>query len=115
EAEHRAVLAERPGTDQHLADAISGTRLQRMRAKQRQGIFSVRKRCPACSFHESGWRDSNPRPLRPERSALPSCATPRDEPWSAYNTTPAKVKSAGQRGDPALWAALPAARRTSSR
>jgi hypothetical protein len=25
----------------------------------------------------SGWRDSNPRPLRPERSALPSCATPR--------------------------------------
>src|ERR1700744_2013069 len=29
------------------------------------------------SIHESGWRDSNPRPLRPERSALPSCATPR--------------------------------------
>ena len=26
----------------------------------------------------SGWRDLNPRPLRPERSALPSCATPRD-------------------------------------
>ena len=25
----------------------------------------------------SGWRDLNPRPLRPERSALPSCATPR--------------------------------------
>ena len=25
----------------------------------------------------SGWRGSNPRPLRPERSALPSCATPR--------------------------------------
>ena len=25
----------------------------------------------------SGWRDSNPRPLRPERSALPGCATPR--------------------------------------
>jgi hypothetical protein len=31
------------------------------------------------SFPLSGWRDSNPRPLRPERSALPSCATPR---WS---------------------------------
>src|SRR6185503_17490118 len=29
------------------------------------------------STSESGWRDSNPRPLRPERSALPSCATPR--------------------------------------
>src|SRR3954471_9287042 len=28
----------------------------------------------------SGWRDSNPRPLRPERSALPSCATPRVKP-----------------------------------
>src|ERR1700683_1480193 len=26
----------------------------------------------------SGWGDLNPRPLRPERSALPSCATPRD-------------------------------------
>ena len=25
----------------------------------------------------SGWRDLNPRPLRPERSALPSCATAR--------------------------------------
>src|SRR5438876_5631348 len=28
-------------------------------------------------LHWSGWRDLNPRPLRPERSALPSCATPR--------------------------------------
>src|SRR5690606_34175722 len=28
----------------------------------------------------SGWRDLNPRPLRPERSALPSCATPRGMP-----------------------------------
>ncbi len=26
----------------------------------------------------SGWRDLNPRPLRPERSALPSCATARN-------------------------------------
>ncbi len=25
----------------------------------------------------SGWPDSNRRPLRPERSALPGCATPR--------------------------------------
>src|SRR5436190_23570665 len=30
-----------------------------------------------CRFALSGWRDLNPRPLRPERSALPSCATPR--------------------------------------
>jgi hypothetical protein len=39
---------------------------------------------PARACHlrrrESGWRDSNPRPLRPERSALPSCATPRVKP-----------------------------------
>ena len=27
----------------------------------------------------SGWRDLNPRPLRPERSALPGCATPRSQ------------------------------------
>jgi hypothetical protein len=32
------------------------------------------------STKQSGWRDSNPRPLRPERSALPSCATPRLKP-----------------------------------
>jgi hypothetical protein len=35
---------------------------------------------PAIRHFESGWRDSNPRPLRPERSALPSCATPRLKP-----------------------------------
>ena len=29
------------------------------------------------SFDWSGWRDLNPRPPRPERGALPSCATPR--------------------------------------
>ncbi|GAU67826.1 hypothetical protein SSP35_05_03930 [Streptomyces sp. NBRC 110611] len=32
---------------------------------------------PLLLFLQSGWRDLNPRPLRPERSALPSCATPR--------------------------------------
>lgn len=31
----------------------------------------------ATGHFQSGWRDLNPRPLRPERSALPSCATPR--------------------------------------
>jgi hypothetical protein len=30
---------------------------------------------PQCFW--SGWRDSNPRPLAPKASALPSCATPR--------------------------------------
>src|SRR5690606_4433494 len=70
-----------------------------------QGTFSVRRKCPDEFFHESGWRDSNPRPLRPERSALPSCATPRIEPRSAYNTSPQKIKSAGQRRNPARSAA----------
>ena len=28
----------------------------------------------------SEWRDLNPRPLRPERSTLPNCATPRKNP-----------------------------------
>lgn len=32
---------------------------------------------PLTCIFVSGWRDLNPRPLRPERSALPSCATPR--------------------------------------
>jgi hypothetical protein len=30
-----------------------------------------------CMQTKSGWPDLNRRPLRPERSALPSCATPR--------------------------------------
>ena len=44
----------------------------------------------ACLVNWSGWPDLNRRPLRPERSALPSCATPRrphqipvpGEPWT---------------------------------
>ena len=30
------------------------------------------------AFHQSGWRDLNPRPLVPQTSALPSCATTRN-------------------------------------
>ncbi len=29
------------------------------------------------NFDQSGWPDSNRRPRRPERRALPACATPR--------------------------------------
>ncbi len=32
----------------------------------------------------SGSRDLNPGPLRPERSALPSCATPREADYISY-------------------------------
>ncbi len=43
---------------------------------EREGPRS-RLRRPGAPLTVSGWRDLNPRPLRPERSALPSCATPR--------------------------------------
>ena len=33
--------------------------------------------------HWSGWGDLNSRPPRPERGALPSCATPRSD-WGCY-------------------------------
>ena len=53
----------------------------------------------------SGWRDLNPRPLRPERSALPSCATPR---WS-----PASLAEPGRMVSPPASAGWPrAGRRT---
>ena len=42
----------------------------------------------------SGWRDLNPRPLRPERSALPSCATPRCPMSIAYLVGKPKPRSA---------------------
>ena len=32
-------------------------------------------------FYLSGWGDSNSRPRRPERRALPGCATPRKNGW----------------------------------
>ena len=46
----------------------------RLNARERPLISRSADQGP---FSLSGWRDSNPRPLRPERSALPSCATPR--------------------------------------
>ena len=51
---------------------------------------------PDLLLQPSGWRDSNPRPLRPERSALPSCATPRLCPVSlAESCTEAEIDSYG--------------------
>ncbi len=34
--------------------------------------------CVKSFYFWSEWRDLNPRPLRPERSTLPNCATPRN-------------------------------------
>ena len=42
-----------------------------------RGRLRGRKGGLTWSFSESGRRDLNPRPLRPERSALPNCATSR--------------------------------------
>ena len=42
---------------------------RRMRRRMEANVIAART--------QSGWRDSNPRPQRPERCALPSCATPR--------------------------------------
>ena len=39
--------------------------------------LEIKKAEPKFRLELSGWRDLNPRPLRPERSALPSCATAR--------------------------------------
>jgi hypothetical protein len=42
-----------------------------------EDVSVLRARPRKRAWPASGWRDLNPRPLRPERSALPSCATPR--------------------------------------
>ena len=55
---------------------------QHTRAKTTKNPRTSKERCPGTT-HWSGWRDLNPRPLRPERSALPSCATPRAFPTIA--------------------------------
>src|SRR5215471_10164912 len=46
----------------------------------------------------SGWPDLNRRPLRPERSALPSCATPRRLP--ERREVPGEPRTPGSLADP---------------
>ena len=53
----------------------------------------LRRRVLTCTATVSGWRDLNPRPLRPERSALPSCATPRAVP--SNSSPPAAAPAPG--------------------
>ena len=83
--------------------------------------------CRNTGCHLSGWRDLNPRPLRPERSALPSCATPRWspaslaearracrpalQPVSGRRPASAGWPRAGRRNAPARTATCPARRR----
>ncbi len=52
--------------------------LQRALERQPWPDFRGKVQVVGLLFPWSGWPDLNRRPLRPERSALPSCATPRD-------------------------------------
>ena len=47
--------------------------------------YPIKNTASLTTCNQSGWRDSNTRPLRPERSALPSWATPRK--WEFSLTT----------------------------
>ncbi len=85
-----ALLRARERPDQRAEEESSRPRsspnfLPRPPRNAVRGGLPDRKTAPHLQFHQSGWRDLNPRPLRPERSALPSCATPRDR-VEAYPT-----------------------------
>ena len=59
----------------HRTGQDGGRGIRRCAPPTPSSLGTTRKR--AFPPRWSGWRDLNPRPLRPERSALPSCATPR--------------------------------------
>ena len=75
-----------PAMDVDAANTVAA--LIRARFCDQQAVLTPQRgrpvplTCGNTSRCASGWRDSNPRPLRPERSALPSCATPRQRPPS---------------------------------
>lgn len=59
---------------------------------------------PDLLFLQSGWRDLNPRPLRPERSALPSCATPRSNELYFSGLIPVgEIRFLWSRGEGLTW------------
>lgn len=63
-----------------VGGAVSGTFTYRRRATPET------KKARICGlFDWSEWSDSNTRPPRPERGALPDCATLRDQ-WRSYRT-----------------------------
>ncbi len=82
------IFAEKIGTNRRLLD-----RKIVWNWKEEWGVLAEKKdkmppvrdrseRIPSAQSEKSltwsGWRDLNPRPLRPERSALANCATPRN-------------------------------------
>jgi hypothetical protein len=64
-----------------LIDASASCAIMRHLARSRRRRMlrepAAKRRNCGIPTRWSGRRDSNPRPLRPERSALPGCATPR--------------------------------------
>ena len=91
---------------QTCSTPISMRSLQRVTLGQSQV-----RRGSVISANQSGWRDSNPRPLRPERSTLPSCATPRVKPRQRIAPAGCEAKrlTAGSRGVNGCQAGFPAA------
>ena len=61
-------------------NSLSGSMLG---AKKKEVLSTVVER--TFFFFGSGWQDSNLRPRRPERRALPGCATPREWPFATDN------------------------------
>jgi hypothetical protein len=55
----------------------SGERVRFCEIRGRFGACGTARGSQNPGVSWSGWRDSNPRPLAPKASALPSCATPR--------------------------------------
>jgi hypothetical protein len=58
-------------------------------------------------MNESGWWDLNPRPLAPEASALPSCATARDSKFYRLFSRLAQVTHSRRVPNEALYQAEP--------
>ena len=73
---HRFVISNR--TNPNFAESFGYIRIHSVRAFSVLSVFQLKKSaCVQTDLTKSGWQDSNLRPLRPERSALPGCATSR--------------------------------------
>jgi hypothetical protein len=74
----------RYAANQRIRHAIDWWTFKHLPIRVRAGFPRVGDRpCLLLLLTLSGWPDSNRRPLRPERSALPSCATPRGVPGNS--------------------------------
>src|SRR5947209_5968046 len=67
----------RPAVFRHISTIRCPSRFELYAGSTRATGSSTDDSAPQIECNESGWPDLNWRPLRPERSALPSCATAR--------------------------------------